>query len=139
MSQLERVGVSLDKTLLAKFDVLLEAQGYPNRSEAIRDLIRDRLAQAQLSKPDVDAVAMVYLIYDHHNSKLSHQLTHLQHNHLLHTIVTTHVHLDHHHCLESIILKGKVKELEKLASHIASIKGVKLSKVNLIADCTDLP
>jgi CopG family transcriptional regulator, nickel-responsive regulator len=139
MNQVERVGVSLDKVLLAKFDALLETQGYPNRSEAFRDLIRDRLAQDQLSNPDVDAVAMVYLIYDHHNSKLSHQLTHLQHNHLLHTIVTTHVHLDHHHCLESIILKGKVKELEKLASHIASIKGVKLSKINLIADCSDLP
>jgi CopG family nickel-responsive transcriptional regulator len=139
MNHVERVGVSLDKALLAKFDVLLETQGYPNRSEAIRDLIRDRLAREQLSNPDVDAVAMVYLVYDHHNSKLTHELTHLQHNHLLHTIVTTHVHLDHHHCLETIILKGKVGELEKLASHIASIKGVKLSKINLIADCSDLP
>jgi hypothetical protein len=50
-----------------------------------------------------------------------------------------HVKLDHHHCLESIILKGKVKELEKLGSHIASLKGVKLSKINLIADCPALP
>lgn len=139
MSQLERVGVSLDKALLAKFDALLETQGYPNRSEAFRDLIRDHLAQQQLNNPETDAVAMVYLVYDHHNSKLSHQLTHLQHNHLLHTIVTTHLHLDHHHCLEIIILKGKVKELDKLASHIATIKGVKLSKINLIANCADLP
>jgi CopG family nickel-responsive transcriptional regulator len=139
MNHVERVGVSLEKALLAKFDALLETQGYPNRSEAIRDLIRDRLAREQLSNPEADAVAMVYLVYDHHNSKLTHQLTHLQHNHLLHTIVTTHVHLDHHHCLESIILKGKVKELEKLASHIASIKGVKLSKISLIADCSELP
>jgi CopG family nickel-responsive transcriptional regulator len=139
MSQIERAGVSLDKTLLAKFDALLKKQGYPNRSEALRDLIRDRLSQDQLSNPDTDAVAMVYLIYDHHNSRLSHQLTHLQHNHLVHAIVTTHIHLDHHHFLEIIILKGKVKELDKLASHIASIKGVKLSKINLIADCSDLP
>jgi CopG family transcriptional regulator, nickel-responsive regulator len=139
MNQVERVGVSLDKALLAKFDALLETQGYPNRSEAIRDLIRERLSKEQLSNPDTDAVAMVYLVYDHHNSKLAHELMHLQHNHLLHTIVTTHVHLDHHHCLESIILKGKVKELEKMGSHIASIKGVKLSKINLIADCSNLP
>jgi CopG family nickel-responsive transcriptional regulator len=70
MSQIERAGVSLDKTLLAKFDALLKKQGYPNRSEALRDLIRDRLSQDQLSNPDTDAVAMVYLIYDHHNSRL---------------------------------------------------------------------
>jgi CopG family nickel-responsive transcriptional regulator len=133
MSTIERVGVSLDKDLLGHFDNLIEQQGYTNRSEAIRDLIRDRLSQEQLANPQAEAVAGVFLVYDHHSTKLSDKLLKLQHSHLLQVITSTHIHLDHHNCLEIIILKGKVKEIEKLANNIAALKGVKLSKTNMIS------
>ena len=132
MSKTERVGVSLDKKLLTLFDELIAKQGYANRSEAIRDLIRNRLSEEQLSNPSAHAVAGVFLIYDHHETKLSQKLVDLQHNHLLQVIASTHVHLDHHNCLEVIILKGKVKEIEKLGNNIASLKGVKLSRINIM-------
>ena len=132
MSQIERVGVSLDKELLSMFDELIGTQGYSSRSEAIRDLIRERLSQKQLAKPNAKAVAGIFLVYDHHSTSLSEKLIDLQHNHLLHVIASTHIHLDHHNCLEIIILKGKVKEIEDLANQMASLKGVKLSKTNMI-------
>lgn len=132
MSTIERVGVSLEKDLLCQFDELIGKQGYTNRSEAIRDLIRDRLSQQQLANPQAEAVAGVLLVYDHHSTKLADKLLHLQHTHLLQVIAATHVHLDHHNCLEVIILKGRVKEIEKLADNIAALKGVKLSRVNLM-------
>ncbi len=132
MSKIERVGVSLDKKLLSLFDQLIAKQGYENRSEAIRNLIRDRLSQEQLTKPATQAVAGIFLVYDHHSTKLSGNLVELQHNHLLHVIASTHVHLDHDNCLEIIILKGKVREIEKLANNIAALKGVKLSRVNIM-------
>jgi len=132
MSKTERVGVSLDEKLLSMFDELITRQGYSSRSEAIRDLIRDRLSTEQLAKPTTQAVAGVFLIYDHHSTKLSGKLVDLQHSHLLQVIASTHVHLDHHNCLEVIILKGKVKEIEKLGNNIASLKGVKLSRMNIM-------
>ena len=133
MSNVERIGVSLEKDLLSVFDELIVQGGYANRSEAIRDLIRDRLSKKQLSDPSASAVAGVFLIYDHHETKLPQKLVKLQHNHLLDVIASTHVHLDHHNCLEVIILKGKVKDIENLGNTIASLKGVKLSRMNVMA------
>ena len=132
MSQTERVGVSLDKKLLSMFDELIARQGYSNRSEAIRDMIRDRLSQNRLAKPTTRAVAGVFIVYDHHSTKLSGKLVDLQHGHLLQVIASIHVHLDHHNCLEVIILKGKVEEIEKVANSMACLKGVKLSKINIM-------
>lgn len=132
MSELERIGVSLEKELLDAFDNAIDFDGYKNRSEAIRDLIRDRLAKQQLQNPEAKAVAGVFLIYDHHETKLTQKLIDLQHNNLLHVIASTHVHVTKHNCLEVIILKGKVKDIETLGSNIAALKGVMLSKLNLM-------
>ena len=133
MGKIERIGVSLEKKLLADFDKIISGQGYKNRSEAIRDLIREKISKKQLADPNTLAVAGVFLIYDHHKTKLTQKLIELQHNHLLEVAASTHVHLDHHNCLEVIILKGKVKEIENLGNKISSLKGVKLSRVNLMA------
>lgn len=133
MSDLERVGISLDKGLLGQFDKLIEAMGYGNRSEAIRDLIRDKLSQEQLEKPTADAVAGVFLVYDHHSTALTNKLLHLQHDHVLDIVASTHIHLDHNNCLEIIIVKGKVKKIQTLADKMGSLKGVKLSKTNMIS------
>lgn len=133
MSELERVGVSLDKGLLAAFDTLINDMGYPNRSEAVRDLIRCKLTETALEAPDSPAIGSVFLVYDHHASKLSEQLTRLQHTHLLTTVASMHIHLDHHNCLEVIILKGRTGEIQKLADRLISLKGVKLGKLTLAA------
>jgi CopG family nickel-responsive transcriptional regulator len=138
MHQTERVGVSLDRKLLGMFDELIARQGYSNRSEAIRDLIRNRLSEQRLSKPSTQAVAGVFLVYDHHSTRLSGKLVELQHSHLLQVIAATHVHLDHHNCLEVIILRGKVAEIEKVANSMAALKGVKLSEVNIMTTGKDL-
>lgn len=133
MSNIERVGVSLDKELLGRFDVLIAGMGYGNRSEAIRDLIRDKLSQEQLADPAANAVAGIFLVYDHHSTTLTNKLLHLQHDHVLDIVASTHIHLDHHNCLEIIIVKGKVKKIQALADKMASLKGVKLSKTNMIS------
>ena len=132
MSSLERIGVSLDKILLSQFDKLIAKQHYPNRSEAIRDLIRQRLSKEELSKPATTAVAGIFLVYDHHSISLSQKLNDLQHHHLLQIISSIHVHLDHDNCLEIIILKGQVKDIEQISNKITALKGVKLSRMNML-------
>ena len=75
----------------------------------------------------------MFLVYDHHASKLAEQLIQMQHSHLLKVIASVHVHLDHHNCLEVIIIKGQVQEIQRLADKMASLKGVKLGKLTLSA------
>jgi CopG family nickel-responsive transcriptional regulator len=133
MSKVERIGVSLEKELLAKFDKLTTKQGYQSRSEAIRDLVRQRLSDEQVGDPKTEAVAAVILVYDHHSTKLMEKLTGLQHSHLLQTISAMHIHLSEHDCLEVIVLRGRVGEIKKTAENIISIKGVKLGRINFVA------
>jgi CopG family nickel-responsive transcriptional regulator len=132
MEQIERIGVSLEKGLLAGFDGLIERKGYQNRSEAIRDLIRQKLSAEKLENPKTNAVATVCLVYDHHSTKLMEKLTHLQHSHLLQTICTMHVHLGKHDCMEVIVLKGQVGQIKRTAEKIISQKGVKLGQINFV-------
>jgi CopG family nickel-responsive transcriptional regulator len=132
MSQVERIGVSVEKELLTKFDKLIGKQGYQSRSEAIRDLVRQRLSDEQVGNLKAEAVATVILVYDHHSTKLMEKITSMQHSHLLQTISAMHIHLDEHECLEVIVLRGRVGEIKKTAENIISIKGVKLGRINFV-------
>lgn len=133
MEQIERIGVSLDKKLLSKFDKLIAKKGYQNRSEAIRDLIRRQLSSDQLQDPKTNAVGAVFLVYNHDSTKLMQKLTDLQHSHFLHAISSLHVHLDERNCLEVIVLRGQVGQINKMAESLLSMKGVKLGRTNLLA------
>jgi CopG family nickel-responsive transcriptional regulator len=133
MADLERIGISLDSQLLAQFDTLIARQGYQSRSEAIRDLVRQQLSQERLADPQAEAVAAVFLVYDHHAANLAEKLIAVQHSHLLHAISSLHVHLDEHDCLEIIVLRGQVGEINRVGENILSMKGVKLGRVNLVA------
>jgi len=133
MSQIERIGVSLEKELLAAFDRLIVKRGYPSRSEAIRDLIRQQISTERLADPKAQAVAAVFLVYEHHSTRLMGMLADLQHSHFLQVISSMHIHLDEHNCLEVIVLRGPVAEINKTAENIISLKGVKLGRINLLA------
>jgi CopG family nickel-responsive transcriptional regulator len=134
MAQIERVGVSLEKELLGAFDKLIAGKGYQSRSEAIRDLIRQQLSSDRLSDEKAEAVAAVVLVYDHHATAIMERLTELQHSHFLKTISSLHIHLDHHDCLEVIVLRGKVGEINRMGDKLISIKGVKLGRINMLAN-----
>ncbi len=137
MAELERIGVSLDTDLLSMFDQLISKKGYASRSEAIRDLVRQQLSEERIQDPETKAVAAVFLVYDHHSTKLTKSLIDLQHTHTsgtsLQVISSLHVHLDEHDCLEVIVLRGRVGEISRMAEHILSKKGVKLGRVNIVA------
>jgi CopG family nickel-responsive transcriptional regulator len=134
MAGIERVGVSLEKELLRAFDKLIAEKGYQSRSEAIRDLIRQQLSDNRLQNDKAEAVAAVVLVYDHHATSIMERLTELQHSHVLKTISSLHVHLSHHDCLEVIVLRGKVGEINRMGEKLISIKGVKLGRINLLAN-----
>jgi CopG family nickel-responsive transcriptional regulator len=124
MGVLSRIGIALDSDLLKRFDRSIGQRGYTNRSEAFRDLIRDRLVTEQTAAPDATVVGTVTLIYDHHASGITEKLTELQHaNHEL-VVSTSHAHLDHDSCLEVLIVHGKSARVEQFADRLIGLKGV---------------
>jgi CopG family nickel-responsive transcriptional regulator len=126
---LTRTGVALDSDLLKRFDRFIRSAGYDNRSEAFRDLIRDRLNDAHVQFGNGFVVGTVTLIYDHHWRLLTDKLTELQHQYHPLIISTVHSHLDHDMCLEVVVVKGKLKQVQELAGRLIGLKGVQHGKL----------
>jgi CopG family transcriptional regulator, nickel-responsive regulator len=124
MGVLSRIGVALDSDLLERFDDFISRLGYTNRSEAFRDLIRDRLITEQTDTPAATVVGTVTLIYDHHASGISEKLTELQHASRELVVSTSHAHLDHDSCLEVLIVHGKSAAVSQFADRLIGLKGV---------------
>ena len=124
MSDVVRFGVSLEKTLLDRFDALIRERSYTNRSEALRDMIRQELVRRAWEKGQEVAGAII-LNYDHHQRDMLGKITDIQHDHQDLIISTQHIHLDHRTCLEIVDVRGKADRVEALAHALRSVKGVK--------------
>ncbi len=131
MADLVRFGVSIPDDLLDRFDVLISGQGYTNRSEAIRDLIRDRLVENQWAEASHEVVGTVTVVYDHERSDLAQKLTEIQHKQHDLIISAVHVHLDQHNCLEVLILRGESAEVKRVGQLLVSTRGVKHGKITM--------
>ena len=119
----------MDEQLLARFDALIEGKGYVNRSEAIRDLIRNALVEDHWGREEEETVGTVTVVYDHHVRDLADKLTEHQHAHHDNIVSALHVHLDHDNCLEVVVVRGMVKEVKRLAAELIGTKGVKHGKL----------
>ncbi len=130
MSEVVRFGVSTDERLLEKFDELIDRKGYVNRSEAVRDLIRNALVEDEWESggDSAESVGTVTLVYDHHSSDLSDKLTQHQHSHHEEIVSTLHIHLDAHNCLEVVVLRGCTQAIKQIADGLIGTKGVKHGK-----------
>ena len=126
-----RFGVSIEEGLLKRFDRLLGEKGYRNRSEAIRDLIRDLIVNEQWEVGTEETAGTITLVYSHDTRELTDILTDIQHQHHAAVVSTTHIHLDHHHCLEVLIVRGQGKEIRRIADRLIGTKGVIHGKLTL--------
>jgi CopG family nickel-responsive transcriptional regulator len=126
-----RFGVSLDKILLERFDSLIDKKGYANRSEAIRDLIRDSLVLEEWESSTAETVGTITIVYSHDKRELTDTLTDLQHHYHNSIISAMHIHLDEHNCLEVIVVRGKAKDIKAIADRLIGTKGVKHGKLSV--------
>src|SRR3569833_3024700 len=132
MSDLVRFGVSIEGELLERFDEQIKQKGYTNRSEAIRDLIRDRFVKKEWSS-EQETVGTITIVYDHHTRELMGHLTHLQHSFKGEINSVLLIHLDHHNCLEVLVVQGKGYLLKSFAAPLASTRGVKYGTLAMAA------
>ena len=120
-----RFGVSMDLDLLKKFDKKIKKEGYSNRSEAIRDIIRKNLIIEKGKDPNTKSIGTLTIIYDHLKGNLTNKLLDIQHDHHNEILNTSHIHIDHHNCLEVLVLKGKTGNIQELSDNIKALKGIK--------------
>jgi CopG family nickel-responsive transcriptional regulator len=140
MADLIRFGVSAESELLESFDRLANSKGYVNRSEALRDLMRDALVQSRVdtqpSKGEV--LGSLTLVYDHHARDLTAQMAELQHSHHNLVVSVLHVHISHDDCMELIALRGNARQVRTLADSLLSLKGVKHGRLFLTRPSGDI-
>ncbi len=124
-----RFGISIPPKLLEKFDKIIKEKGYTNRSEAIRDLIRDLIVREELKKSEKEGIGILSIVYEHHKSNVLEKIIDAQHKHEKNIVSTLHIHLDRENCMEVIIIRGKITDVKRIADKIISIKGVKHGKL----------
>lgn len=120
----KRFGVSLEDELLQKLDELVDRKGFPNRSQAIRHLIKKDIVEDKWERDEQVAGAIV-IVYDHNLQDLHKKVNALQHDYHCLTLAGQHIHIDDHNTLEVISVRGKAQRLKRLADKLTAIKGVK--------------
>ncbi len=130
MPGLVRFGVTMEPDLLARFDRLVARRGH-NRSEALRDLVRGALVEAEVEEPDREVVGTLTMVFDHHAGDLAEKLDSIQHEHCRQIVATTHVHLDPHTCLEVLLLRGPADSIRLIADALLGAKGVRHGRLVL--------
>lgn len=125
-NDLMRFSVAMPEDLLMRFDKLVARRGLAkNRSEVVRDLVRDALDADECGIPGTDVMATLTIVYNHHESDVQDKLTVIQHSYLQMVVSTTHVHMDGDNCLEVMILKGEASDVQDFANLVFGVKGVK--------------
>ncbi len=127
-----RFSMSLEQSLFDYLEKDVLSQGYASRSEFIRDLIRQRMVDEKWEESE-DCIGVLSIIYDHHHNELSDKMVEIQHGHLLNVSCSLHMHVTHQDCLEVIVIKGRPSEIEKIASEISGLKGVKNAQLSKTA------
>lgn len=131
-NELARFSVAMPESLLAQFDELVERRGLAkNRSEVIRDLVREALIEDESEAPAGEVMGSLTIVYDHHANDLRDKLHGIQHDYFNNIVTTTHVHVDQHMCLEVIILRGESQLIRSLSDKIMGVKGVQNGRLVL--------
>jgi CopG family nickel-responsive transcriptional regulator len=138
MALITRFGVSIEESLLKNFDRLISRKGYQNRSEALRDLIRESLVQEEWEEGKKETVGTIAIVYSHHTRELSRTLMEMQHRYYQSILSTLHIHLDEHNCLEVLVVKGRGEDIKKISERLIGTKGVKHGKLSLTTTGRDL-
>ncbi|MGA1869239.1 MAG: nickel-responsive transcriptional regulator NikR [bacterium] len=131
MEKVSRFGVSMNSELLQKFDLYIHKKGYVNRSEAIRDIIRENLVSQEWKDSNHETMGTITLVYDHDAGDISDRLVECQHKYCNSIISSLHVHIDEHNCLEVLVVRGLSAKIQEIANSLIKNRGVKHGKLTM--------
>ena len=128
-----RIGVSLEPNLLVELDRIVKEGGYSNRSQALRDLIRNALSAQEWQKSTGNVLAAVTIYYDSESSFATRRILEMQHEFYHDIRSSTHFHISETSCLEVLVVSGKAADIKSLVRSLKSVKGVMHADVILIS------
>lgn len=131
MSNITRFGVSLEPELLKELDNVVRTNKFGNRSQALRNMIRENIVKHECSSGNKETAGTITLVYNHHKRNLMDALTDAQHKYHHLIISTQHIHLDHDDCMEVVVVKGKPSEVQKVLLQLRSIRGVNFASLSM--------
>jgi CopG family transcriptional regulator, nickel-responsive regulator len=134
-----RFSLSMPARLAREFGTMARAHGYANRSQAVADLVRDRLVEHHAAQGDREIAGTITLVYDHHRRNIQALLTDIQHDHPTLIVATLHVHLDHHHCMEVLAVRGRADAVRRMADRLTAARGVQHGKLTVTTTGGELP
>ena len=133
-NDLVRFSVAMPESLLIKFDELVARRGIAkNRSEVVRDLVRDALVRDASGVPGTEVVGTLTIVFDHHATDVQEKLHDIQHDHYESIVSTMHIHIDQHRCIEVIVLRGETTLVQQISNLVLGTKGVMSGKLVLTA------
>ena len=124
-----RFGVSMDDELLARLDLHVKSKKYPNRSEAIRDLVRGAIVEEEWGTTKGEVIGVLVIVYDHRQRELSSRMLNKEHGHHGEIVTTLHLHLDNDNCLEAKVIRGRPGAVRLIADELMAMKGVKYGRL----------
>lgn len=136
---MQRITITLDDDLLETLDALSARRGYHNRSEAVRDILRNTLSREALSDHQQPGYGVLSYVYEHEKRDLASRLVQTQHSHHDLSVSTLHVHISHDDCLEIAVLKGKMGEIQQFADDVISQRGVRNGHLQCLPAQQTLP
>jgi CopG family transcriptional regulator, nickel-responsive regulator len=131
---LERFSISMRGDLLRKLDNLVKTKGYANRSQAIADMVKSSLVEHHGQQPEGEIAGSITLVYDHHKRNIQSLLTRIQHEYGGLIIAALHAHLDHHNCMELLAVRGKARDVKRLADRLQAARGIKHGKLTITTE-----
>ena len=131
---MQRITISLDDDTAQALDAYVAQRGYGNRSEAVRDLVREATSRQAAGTAGKRCIGVLSYLFDHERRDLARRLVHTHHDHHALNLSTLHLHLDARRCLEVAVLQGSAGQLRAVADQVSAERGVRLGDLRLIAD-----
>jgi CopG family nickel-responsive transcriptional regulator len=130
---MERITISVEESLASEFDALIRQRGYNNRSEAVRDILRKYIETARIADAQAThCVASVSYVYSHRERQLATRLADIQHDHHDLSVASMHAHLDHEFGVETLLLRGRIRDVQRCADGLLAERGVRHGAINMI-------
>lgn len=130
---MQRVTLSLDDEIVAMLDDYMRRRGATNRSEAVRDIVRQVATRQRVAHgPEEHGIGTFSYIYDLEKRETFQRLARTQHQRHDMVVTKMNIPLDHDASLEVAILRGKISEMQLMADIISNQRGIRHGNLHVL-------
>jgi Predicted transcriptional regulators containing the CopG/Arc/MetJ DNA-binding domain and a metal-binding domain len=125
---LKRFGVSLEEDILEALDEFVKANGFANRSQALRFFVEKNVAEKKWQCGNVVAGTII-VMYDQSKKEISIRIAEIQQQYQDVILSSSQYYLNKDFCLHIATVTGVARRLTELSDRLITIKGIKHGKL----------